>query len=161
MAAAEMGAFSSPSVFPSLLSPPFPSPPSPFPPPPPPPELPPPESASVPASPARDDLGTKRRARRGKLRWALLRSSAMPLFVREGRATNRGEAAAAAAAGVGIGNWGEAPRWLETTPGLAPPTHAREKACACIAAQRGNAREGEEGERAWKGPPPGFFSEER
>ena len=150
MAAAEMGAFSSPSPLPS---PPFPSPPSPFPPPPPPPEFPPPESASAPASPARDDLGAKRRARRGILRWASLRSTAMPpLFLRGGRATERGEEAAAAGV-VGIGNRGASPRCLETTPGLAPPTHARAKACACISAQRGSAREGRRGRELWKGPP--------
>ena len=114
IAAAEMGAFSSlppPEFSPLPLSPPFPSPPSPFPPPPPPPELPPPESASAPASPTRDELGTRGRARRGKLRWAALRPAwAMPLRVRGRASTNEGEAAAAAAGVFGIGNWGEAPR---------------------------------------------------
>lgn len=152
MATAEMGAFSSSPLLP-LLSPASPPPPfpSPFPPPPPAEPLPPPpESTSVLASPPSDELGTWRRARRGERRWVFRSAAAAMLLLHvavRGRAeTKRGEVAA----GGGMEKLGELPRWLAAPPGLAPPTHEREKACACIAAQRGS-RKGREREKRSRG----------
>ena len=69
------------------------------------------------------------------------------LLLVEGREEEEEEPAAAATGVVDIEILGELPRWLTAPPGLTPPTHAREKACACITCTNLRQEEALEGRR--------------